>query len=238
MNMKRTFLFTIALFCIAIAANGQRAIKGEGEIVTQEIQLESFRGVNLGISGEVILTQGPLQKIVLEGQQNILDNVKREVKNDVWRIDFDKNVQDAKRIKVYITLPELTEATVSGSGNLSATNAFRSPGRLNTTISGSGHIKLHIDASEIESKVSGSGSITLNGSAHLLKLSISGSGKLLASDLQVSSCNITISGSGRAEVNCSTEMHSTISGSGNVYYKGEPQSVKATVSGSGNVRKM
>src|SRR5687767_11695698 len=103
-------------------ANG--FITGQGEVVKEEITLEAFTGIDLGFHGDIILTQESPQKVTIEGQKNIIDNIKHDIRNGTWNIHFDKNVRDSKKVIVHITLPTLYEIGVSGSGNVTATNKF------------------------------------------------------------------------------------------------------------------
>ena len=215
----------------------QGSIKGEGEVVTQEITLESLKGINLGFSGDVVLSPGSTQKIVLEGQQNILNNIKREVKNGIWNINFEKNVKEAKDVTVHITLPGIEEVKLSGSGSIHSTGKFASLNELNINVSGSGHITLEFDAQITDVELSGSGEIALSGSSKTLGIGISGSGDVTAGDLATDDCEIHISGSGDASVQVNKDLKTHISGSGDILYSGDPN-VTTRISGSGDVSKL
>ncbi|MEO5906973.1 MAG: DUF2807 domain-containing protein, partial [Saprospiraceae bacterium] len=132
-------LFSLSLLTAATCQfDFRETITGTGDIVKQEITLEALKGVNLGFAGDVILTHGSTQKIVLEGQQNVLDNIKREVKNGVWVIYFIKDVREAKNVVVHVTLPTLEYAAVSGSGDITSTNKFPNLDEVKLHVSGSG----------------------------------------------------------------------------------------------------
>lgn len=234
---KRTLILCL-LMIGAISLTAQRTISGEGEVVKQEITLEAITGVSLGFHGDIILTQGSSQKITMEGQQNILDNIKREVKNGTWKVTNDKNVRNAKPVKVYITLATLKNVRVSGSGSISGTNAFSGLGDLEVSVSGSGDIDLDITAQDVSTRISGSGEVRLAGTANSLEIHISGSGDVEADGLQVKDCSVVISGSGNADVHPTGMLEATVSGSGDVRYKGSSANVKSRVSGSGHVKKM
>ncbi len=237
--MKNTYAFLLAILFLPVLSYSQfGSISGQGDVVKQEIQLETLKGVKLGFSGDIILTQGSPQKIVMEGQQNILDNIKRAVDDGIWRVNFEKNVRDAKPVKIYITLANLEEAGVSGSGNVTSTNTFQNLGDLEIGVSGSGGVNLSVNASDVESAISGSGDIVLKGTANSLEVSISGSGNITAVDLRTSDCEVSISGSGDATINCTSSIESSISGSGDVRYKGDASKVKASISGSGDVKEI
>ena len=54
-------------------------------------------------------------------------------------------------------------------------------------------------------------------------LHISGSGSVQNSDLETADTDIHISGSGKASVNATRSLGVNISGSGSVFYRGQPQ---------------
>jgi len=217
--------------------SSQGSIKGEGEIVKQEINLEALRGLNLSINGDVVISPGTTQKVVLEGQQNILDNIKREVKNGVWNIAFVKHVSDAKDVKVYVTMPTMEEVGLAGSGSIRTDGKFTSLNHLDVNVSGSGHSNLEYDAASTEISLSGSGKVDLLGSSKTLSINISGSGDVTAANLVAEDCSIHISGSGDASVNASKTLDTHITGSGDVAYTGTA-SVTTKISGSGEVNKI
>lgn len=86
--------------------------------------------------------------------------------------------------------------------------------------------------------MSGSGKIIASGTAKRIRTTISGSGEVRAADLEVEECEVRISGSGDVEVNVKQALDATISGSGSVSYRGNPNQVNSHSSGSGKVRKM
>ncbi len=232
-----SLLFAILLVSSkSIAQSWGSGISGEGEVVKQEITLEPLNGINLGFSGDVILTPGTTQKIVLEGQQNILDNIKRDVKDGKWNINYEKNVHNAKNVTVYVTLPSLKEVGLSGSGSIHSTGKFSGLGDLDINVSGSGHVTFEYEAQTTDLALSGSGEINLSGMSKSLEISISGSGDVAASRLVTDDCQIHISGSGDASVHADKNLETHISGSGDVVYSGNA-SVVTRISGSGGVTK-
>jgi hypothetical protein len=232
------FLFVFGfLFQQLVSAQTWGTIKGEGEIVRQEITLPAIDGINLAFSGDVVLTPGSAQKIILEGQQNIIDNIKREVRDGHWNIAFEKNVKEAKKVTVYMTVPSLEDVGLSGSGSIRSTGTFTGLSDLDVSVSGSGDINFAHDSKTTDVRISGSGNITLSGATQNLDIVISGSGHVMAKELKASDCDISISGSGNATVQVNGDLETSISGSGDVWYTGNAN-VSARISGSGEVMKI
>ncbi len=236
--MPTFFISVFACILLSIPAQSQvMGIKGEGPVVTQTITLEALKGIKLAIAGDVILTQGNTQKIEMEGQKNILDNIKRDVKNGVWGIAFDENVRESKQVTIRITLATLEQISLSGSGEISSTNTFSGLTNLDMNLAGSGEIHLAYQAQKSEVNLSGSGEVELSGSSKQFSIKLSGSGEVSAADLKTDTCEVHISGSGDANVHATYQLNSIISGSGDVQYSGSP-SVNAKISGSGEVKKI
>ncbi len=237
---KSVFLFVTLITCLSISVSAQswgNGVSGEGAVVKQEISLASFDGFDLGFDGNVIVTPGAVQKVVVEGQQNIIDLIKRDVKDGMWRIGFSKNVKDAKEVTVYITIPTVKWVALTGSGSIKSTDRFSGLNKLDIAMSGSGDILFDAAANDINMHLSGSGNIKMMGTTNTLDIAISGSGDVSAASLKASKCQVHISGSGDADVQVNGDLETSISGSGDVHYKGEAN-VTARISGSGEVSKM
>jgi hypothetical protein len=229
--------FTICLITAqsALAQNWMgNGIKGEGSKVTKTLNLDKFDAVGLAISADVFLTQGNSQSVKIEAQNNIIENLVTDVENGRWKIKFDKNVREHDGIKIWITIPTLKEASVSGSGDIVGESSFNGLDLLNLAVSGSGSIRLDYQANRSEAAISGSGDMKLSGSVSEIAIRVSGSGDVDAFDLTTKSCSVRISGSGDVSVHPDDYLDAAIAGSGDVYYKGQPK-VKSKISGSGDV---
>ncbi|MEM8909300.1 MAG: DUF2807 domain-containing protein, partial [Bacteroidota bacterium] len=83
---KFTYSFLALLILFATSTQAQnwwgKSIKGEGPIVTETLDLSSFTGIGLGISADVLLTHGSEQSVKVEGQANIIENLKTKVSGD------------------------------------------------------------------------------------------------------------------------------------------------------------
>lgn len=210
-------------------------------VVAQEKETRNekdFSGISFAVSGELYLTQGSGFSVILEGDKDLLEQIETSVKNGTLQIrkkDWRKSMN--KRVKVWVTMPEVDNISVSGSGKVSASSEIESD-ELDLSVSGSGTIKLDkLAAGEIGCGISGSGKVYLDGSgARECDLSISGSGEFSGLTFETAEMTIAISGSGRCDCNVSKDLNVRISGSGNVFYNGNPN-VDSHSSGSGRVKK-
>ena len=127
---------------------------------------------------------------------------------------------------------EHARLTLSGSGDL---NAFGLQAETaDITISGSGRADITV-AEQVNATVSGSGRLGLQGTAEHARLLLSGSGNINAFELEAETADVTVSGSGRADITVTEQLNATVSGSGRIVYDGNPR-VSQTVRGSGRVQ--
>lgn len=205
---------------------------GEGPVVSQTLILDNFHSFELQGSETVILQQGEVQEVMVEAQQNIINLLETNVRKGRWEIEFEDCVKRHEEVIIYITLPEVENITLSGSGLIQTDWLTTTDLELN--LLGSGKIDALIDAEEIEAKVTGSGRIVMEGIANFAEFRITGSGNVDAYDLPLLDCEVNISGSGKVKTNCSGNLEVDISGSGDVYYRGNP-TINSSISGSGKV---
>lgn len=226
-------IITQSILTSSCVRDGILGIHGSGPLVTEEIYIDDISSIDLRISGDVIITKGNVQKIQIEAQQNILNNIRHKVRNGKWIIKFDRNVRNHDGITIFITVPEIDELEISGSGSISSNSDFTT-NDLELRISGSGSINFNADANSVDTNISGSGNINLSGSTNGLDVHISGSGQYSGYSCISNNCDINISGSGKAKVFVQDKLNAHISGSGNIYYKGYP-SITFNISGSGSM---
>ncbi|MEP5613439.1 MAG: head GIN domain-containing protein [Cyclobacteriaceae bacterium] len=206
------------------------------------IDVSNFSEFSFAVSGNVYLTQGSEEKVEVECSDEIFDKLEFDLSGDRLTIRKDRNwnwrdgFRDSE-LDVYITMKDIERLTVSGSGSISSENQL-STDDLRLSVSGSGDMELDLNSSEVDIRISGSGSIRLDGTADKTEASISGSGKVKAEDMKSRIFEASISGSGNCYVYATEEVRAKISGSGSVYYNGNPERVNSNASGSGKVKRM
>lgn len=215
-----------------------RSIKGSGPIVSQEFSLPVISAISLSIDANVYLTHGDSQTVMIQGQQNIINNIEKYVTADgYWNIGYYNSVKNHAGVSIYITSPNIDYATISGSGNIQATNSFSDTTDVYLNISGSGNITMNTNAHLIQSGISGSGRIEVSGTAYEHRIDISGSGNVQSYGLETKNTYVKISGSGSSQVWVTEYLNVNISGSGSVYYLGSPD-IDVNISGSGGIHQV
>ncbi|MCB9053425.1 MAG: DUF2807 domain-containing protein [Lewinellaceae bacterium] len=208
-------------------------VNGSGPIVSRELAVAPFDGIELPISADVFIKQGSEQEVIVEGKDNIIDEIELDVRNGIWKIEFNRCVRDIDQLRIFITMPTLTSLHISGSGDVISENTFVIED-LEIDIPGSGNVDLALDADDLDIEIPGSGRLILEGTADETKYRISGSGDVHAFNLQCRTADISIPGSGDVEVFVTEYLKVRISGSGDVFFKGDPD-LEVSITGSGNV---
>ncbi|MEM9850330.1 MAG: head GIN domain-containing protein, partial [Bacteroidota bacterium] len=166
--------------------------KGEGPTVEKELDLPPFHSIKLDISADVFITAGDAQQVIVEGQENIIDLLEQEVRNDTWDIDFDRTcIRNHDGMKIFITLPEVRAISIDGSGNVVGENVFTGES-IDLDIDGSGDMDLALEVKSIDARIDGSGDIELEGVADEVGYFIRGSGDIRAFDLETLTADVEI----------------------------------------------
>ena len=185
-------------------------------------ELPAFDAVTFGGAGDLFITVGEEQSVVLQGDPRLLEEVETKVKNGrlyIKRDDrswFSFSREDYGPLTVLVTVPELDGAMLAGSGNLDVEG---------------------LKGGETKLTIAGSGNIDAEGTLETLHLTIHGSGDINTEKLVVADAEVTINGSGDVIVNVENDLKATINGSGEIAYVGEPDNVKSTVRGSGSIQR-
>jgi hypothetical protein len=234
--MRRSI--AVLLVAILFIVSSCTKVIGEGPLVTELRSVGNFTGISSEMSGKVNFTIAPVYKVEITAQQNILDVLQTSVVNGVLHIDFKNSVRvrSYEVITINISAPAADYFRLSGSGNMYV-NGDLAANDLQVKLSGSGSITIDkaMIANKIDADISGSGNISImNGFATNEDLSISGSGKIDVAAIAAENAITHTSGSGDVKVMLSKTLDAKISGSGSVYYHGNPI-ITTHVTGSGKV---
>lgn len=229
----------LAAAAALLTASSCKKVIGEGDLQTETRNITDFSGVSASIGGKIYYKIGPLYKVEITAQRNILDVIQATKINGhlLLKVKDGVRIKSNEEITVNISAPTADYFHLSGTGDLVTTGNI-SAADLDMSISGSGNLTVSAVsiAGKIKAAISGSGNINvLAGSAKNEELRISGNGNLLLEAVAAENAETKISGSGDIKVNVSQSLDATISGSGSVYYYGNPR-ITTNISGSGRVR--
>ncbi|WP_073229093.1 head GIN domain-containing protein [Pedobacter caeni] len=204
---------------IFLMSCSKEKLTANGDKITETRTPGNFSGVNLSGSKNIQVTYGTDYKVDIKGSSNLIPYFKTKIIDDNLYLSYDKVSVQHDDLEVLVTLPQLRNASLSGSGKIQVSGAFPLIDKLKTSVSGSGEVIAQsvFEVKELLMNISGSGAINLE--------------KILAQE-----ADVDISGSGDGKINVREELKARISGSGTLYYTGSPE-VDSKISGSGKVIK-
>lgn len=209
------------------------AIKGSGNIVIEERAISGFDRIVVEGSMDIFISQDDEQILEVETDDNILPIISTSVRGGELRIKSTRSYRSREEVKVYITVVDLEELKIRGSGDVYGESVLAGD-RLNLEISGSGNMDMEIYYDRLFSEINGSGNFSLQGEAVEQEVRINGSGDYRAADLLSVETDVNISGSGNSTVNVSDFLRAEIRGSGDIIYYGDPE-VSSSIRGSGKL---
>lgn len=234
------FFATIISTQISIAQWGSKSIKGNENVIEETRNLSSYTEIDISGSFDVELIDGTPGKISIVAESNMLEHIVTEVKKEGLSIGVAKKIklQPTQTIKIIIPFKELEKLTKSGFGTLISRNEIAAK-KFSLKLSGSSDVDLSIDASKsIKVYRSGSGDVTIEGQTKSFKLKSDGSGKFDAENLIADDVDIKLTGSGDVSVESKNKLKASVSGSGKIYYAGNPSKINTKVSGAGKIIKL
>ncbi len=126
--------------------------------------------MELHSSFDVFLTEGSQSDVKIEAEENIIPHIDLQVVNGILNIDSEDNIwlRPKRKIKIYVTSPSFSRIQNTGSGDITSQMRISNDSKMNIDLTGSGDLKLDVDAPEVSASVTGSGGIKLSGETQKL----------------------------------------------------------------------
>ena len=217
--MKHTVI--LAVFSILVFTSCRKnTIVGEGPIVTETRQLASFESVDADGSMDVEVYPSTTNKVEVSGYHNLVPVFETEVHNGRLRLKFRDRLFNVRHnnIKVVIYSTSIRSFSINGSGNAHLGTGLISSA-MDLSINGSGDI--HVEKNKFTN----------------VHCNINGSGNIKGRQCETDHAKVDISGSGSVELSILKTLDVKISGSGDVFYWGDPAITDTDISGSGKIKK-
>jgi hypothetical protein len=233
---SRCVLAVLMTGLLASACGGAETIQGSGNVTSESRNVSDFSEVELQGIGNLTVQQTGSESLTIEAEDNIIPYLKTEVENNrlTLYLENDDSVRTTKPINYKLTVKDLSDLKLTGSGTINVENINTNDLKITTT--GSGNVNANIETKNLEVALSGSGDAKMVGKTDSQDINISGSSSYQAENLQSKETKVDIRGSGSATLNVSDALDARIAGSGLVEYTGNP-TVSRQISGSGELRK-
>jgi hypothetical protein len=225
----------LMIAALLLSACGTGLVVGSGNKETEEREISNVNGVALSFVGDLHITQGDEEKLVITGDDNVLPLITTEVRDGLLTIGSKSTlgIPMVTELRYDLTVRDLNSLRLSGAGNAQMDGL--ETGDLAVAVSGAGNLVVrNLKADRVAANLSGVGNVELSGEADRQAVTLSGAGSYEGSDLETGSADVALSGLGSATVWATESLNATISGAGNIEYYGDPD-VDSRISGLGNV---
>ncbi len=220
--------------------NSSEKITGNKEVTKQTRSVSNYDRISVTGMMEVQLIAGKEGRIDLEAESNLMEYIDTEVNGGHLKISVKKgyNVQPSRNypIKLVVPFESLEALALTGSGHIRNTDVIKSR-NFKVSVTGSGNMNLNLNTEVLNGSLTGSGDVKLTGRTTDLKCSVTGSGDFLAFDLKADSVDANVTGSGDIQISVKNELNARVSGSGDIYYMGNPEKQNFRTTGSGKITK-
>ena len=160
--------------------------RGSGNVVAETRKVSGFDAVEVSYPAQVLIKQGNAESLKIEAEDNLLPNLKTEVKNGTleifYRRENGKHVNPTKTVKITIVVKDLNDVDFTSAGELIVEDLKTDS--LDVSLSGAGNVNLdNINVKALAVSLSGAGSATASGTADNLDMTISGFGDFKGKEL-------------------------------------------------------
>ena len=213
------------------------SIKGSGNVVTQEMNINGFDKVDINHAFDVEITQGDSFRVVVRVDDNLLEHLQVVKKGKTLNIgmkpgpfyNFSNTTQEAE-----VTMPELTGLEGSEASEVTITG-FKSTKDLSVELNAASSLQGDIEAGDAQFDVSSASNVTLRGSAGNLVIDASGSSDVDLSAFRVANADVEASGASDVTVYVTGRLDVEASGASSVRYLGNPRMGRVDSSGASSV---
>jgi hypothetical protein len=237
--VKITVLITTFLMLLFTTTScvfeGITGIRGSRNVVSESRTISSnFEAIKVQQGINLYLTQGNSTDIKVEADDNIIDLLITEVKNNELEIYFEKNVYKAKARNVYLTTNEISKISTSSGAHVKTENTLQVKVLELDSSSGSS-IDIYVNAHEIMSEASSGADIDIIGKTNLFSAKASSGSSIDANDLTSIDVIAKASSGANIDVNVSGKLTVNASSGGDIDYKGNPTNIDKKTSSGGSV---
>jgi hypothetical protein len=237
MNLKNLLIgigLALAIYLILPLHHLTSQLNGNGTIKKEIRKTDSFIGIDVSNAFNVILIKGDTQKVEVETDGNILENIKTEVEDGILEVKVKGLISHLSVLNVRITSPTLQSIDLSGACVLRSSDRWENHD-LEIELSGASELTMFIRAQRLDVDLSGASSIILEGSASKMEMDLSGASTFEAPHLEVNQAEVECSGASSAKVFVTEKLQGKNTGASHITYIGNPTQVNIESSGAASV---
>lgn len=231
---KITAILVILFTTSSCFIDGMTGVRGNGNVISEDRTISSDFEIIIVQQGiNIYLTQGNSTDINVEADENIIDLLITEVKNNELKVYFDKNVYRAKARNVYLTTNTISKIKASSGASVKSENTLQ-VNYLDLDSSSGSSIKIDVNAEEVTSSSSSGADINIYGKTHTLSAHASSGSSINAHKLEAVDTYAKASSGANINVNVTGKLTANASSGGTINFKGNPKAVSKDTSSGGS----
>ncbi|OFX53945.1 MAG: hypothetical protein A2046_14400 [Bacteroidetes bacterium GWA2_30_7] len=242
MNFRILLLLLFIVFFLASCRkeNCFDCIKGVGKHTTEKRELSYFKIITINDPFQVYLIQDSINKIELEGGENLINSVSTEINDNELIINNFNKCNWARSYKnsiitLNIHFKKLDILYINGECDVFSKDTINSD-VFRLDFGGIGSLNIKVNSKEFYLWQTGNGDFTISGKANYYLLGSLGSGNVYSNNLKSHFIDITSKSTADCYINTDNILNVTELGYGNIYYSGKPKSINIkTIVGNGKL---
>jgi hypothetical protein len=191
-------------------------VKGSGNAQTERRDVSGFSSVRVSGAITVEVTAQKDFAVEVEADDNLLPNVKTEVRGDTLRIYTEGRFSTRSPIRVRIAMPQIESLDVSGASKGILTN---------------------VKNESLTLEANGASKITVDGETKELRADVNGASRLDAENLKTENVSVESNGASSAIVFANNEISARASGASSIRWTGDARSVESNSSGASSIKR-
>ncbi len=205
---------------------------GSGEIVSRESNVGNFTEIDVSGGFEVEIKKGTTQKLRVEADDNIIDDIETRVEGNRLKIKLRDgfNLHDA-HMKIFITAPSITSINSAASAQVETIDDLSAEETIRFKASSGSSIKAGLNAPAVTADASSGAQIDLSGRTKNFTVEGSSGSSVAADNLLSENTTAQTSSGATLDVHASVSLTAKASSGGSVNYRGAASVVKKESSG-------
>ncbi|MBE9468797.1 MAG: DUF2807 domain-containing protein [Bacteroidetes bacterium] len=213
--------FVVTLIFMFYIKSNINEIKGDGQIITETRQVAGFAGIKIKNRIKVKYIQDSKQKLIVTADNNLMELIKTEVKDDTLNIYTSKNYSFNDTIIVEISSNKINFINLSQKSEFKGLNKI-SGDTITFNLNSCSKLNADINFTCLNCNAISKSIVNLSGNVETLKLKNNSKSKFSANNLIVKKCFIEAKMHSKSEVNVSKELNVEAQGKSKIKYSGNP----------------
>ncbi|WOI22707.1 head GIN domain-containing protein [Nonlabens ulvanivorans] len=234
---KISIVFLLVFISSCDSENGLNCTQAAGDLVRQELSVESFERVLVYERTRLLVQQGPEYKVIVETGENLLNDIDIKVQDNQLIIVNNNGcnlVRDYGITTVTVIAPNLTEIRSStgedtrsiGTLNYPRLTLYSEDAQEEDLYHTTGNFYLDLDVDSFRIVTNNLSNFYLTGQVNTASLEwYSGDGQLFATDLEIQNAQVYHRGTHNWQIDVKQNIAGSIVGYGDVILESSPVSV-------------